>query len=155
VNLWSLWHGARQLLPGGFRALRAQCSSCKPTRLGGAAGAERGQRRGQSGQIAIDIILMQKKKKVNDEGETSKSLYCIYVAIGQKRSTVALGPAPVPPTPPRSSFSPRTPAALSASTSATTACTPHLLRRLLQAGRRVPPDVAPPALPPWARGLPR
>jgi len=37
--------------------------------------------------IAIDTILMQ--KKVNDEGDTSKSLYCIYVAIGQKRSTVA------------------------------------------------------------------
>ena len=37
--------------------------------------------------IAIDTIINQKEiKKSNDE---SKKLYCVYVAIGQKRSTVA------------------------------------------------------------------
>lgn len=37
--------------------------------------------------IAIDTILNQKKH--HDGGDESKKLYCIYVAIGQKRSTVA------------------------------------------------------------------
>jgi len=37
--------------------------------------------------IAIDTILNQ--KKINDTVPDSKKLYCIYVAIGQKRSTVA------------------------------------------------------------------
>jgi F-type H+-transporting ATPase subunit alpha len=37
--------------------------------------------------IAIDTILNQKKN--NDSGDESKKLYCVYVAIGQKRSTVA------------------------------------------------------------------
>ena len=37
--------------------------------------------------IVTDTIIGQ--KKVNDLGDDKKSLYCIYVAIGQKRSTVA------------------------------------------------------------------
>ncbi|MFN7401362.1 MAG: F0F1 ATP synthase subunit alpha, partial [Alphaproteobacteria bacterium] len=37
--------------------------------------------------IAIDTILNQ--KLVNDSGDEKKKLYCVYVAIGQKRSTVA------------------------------------------------------------------
>ncbi len=37
--------------------------------------------------LAIDTILNQ--KEVNKSGDESKKLYCIYVAIGQKRSTVA------------------------------------------------------------------
>ena len=37
--------------------------------------------------IAIDTILNQ--KKINQSGDPSKMLYCIYVAIGQKRSSVA------------------------------------------------------------------
>lgn len=37
--------------------------------------------------VAIDTILNQ--KAVNESGDESKKLYCIYVAIGQKRSTVA------------------------------------------------------------------
>merc|ERR1740139_1983905 len=37
--------------------------------------------------IAIDTILNQ--KYAFDSGDTNKQLYCIYVAIGQKRSTVA------------------------------------------------------------------
>ena len=37
--------------------------------------------------IAIDAIINQ--KSVNDKGDPTKSLYCVYVAVGQKRSTVA------------------------------------------------------------------
>ncbi|MFT9015046.1 MAG: F0F1 ATP synthase subunit alpha [Acetobacter sp.] len=43
----------------------------------------------QTGKTTIltDTILAQ--KAVNDAGDDKKSLYCIYVAVGQKRSTVA------------------------------------------------------------------
>ena len=37
--------------------------------------------------IAIDTIINQKKNF--ETGDTKKQLYCVYVAIGQKRSTVA------------------------------------------------------------------
>lgn len=37
--------------------------------------------------IAIDCIINQ--KRFNDGADEAKKLYCIYVAIGQKRSTVA------------------------------------------------------------------
>ena len=37
--------------------------------------------------IAIDAIINQ--KRFNDGADEKKKLYCIYVAIGQKRSTVA------------------------------------------------------------------
>lgn len=37
--------------------------------------------------IAIDTIINQ--KRFNDGTDEKKKLYCIYVAIGQKRSTVA------------------------------------------------------------------
>ena len=37
--------------------------------------------------VAIDAIINQ--KEVNQSDDESKKLYCIYVAIGQKRSTVA------------------------------------------------------------------
>ena len=37
--------------------------------------------------MAIDTIINQ--KRFNDGQDESKKLYCIYVAIGQKRSTVA------------------------------------------------------------------
>ncbi len=37
--------------------------------------------------LAIDAILNQ--KEINQSGNESEKLYCIYVAIGQKRSTVA------------------------------------------------------------------
>lgn len=37
--------------------------------------------------LAIDTIINQ--KRFNDADEEKKKLYCIYVAIGQKRSTVA------------------------------------------------------------------
>jgi F-type H+-transporting ATPase subunit alpha len=37
--------------------------------------------------LAIDTIINQ--KRFNDAQDEKKKLYCIYVAIGQKRSTVA------------------------------------------------------------------
>merc|ERR1719458_2286776 len=37
--------------------------------------------------IAIDTIINQKTNF--DSGDTKKQLFCVYVAIGQKRSTVA------------------------------------------------------------------
>lgn len=37
--------------------------------------------------VAIDTIINQ--KRFNDGTDEKKKLYCIYVAIGQKRSTVA------------------------------------------------------------------
>lgn len=37
--------------------------------------------------MAIDTIINQ--KRFNDADDEKKKLYCIYVAIGQKRSTVA------------------------------------------------------------------
>ena len=36
--------------------------------------------------VAVDIIINQ--KKINESGDEKQKLYCIYVAIGQKRSTV-------------------------------------------------------------------
>merc|ERR1740139_1155253 len=46
-----------------------------------------GDRQTGKAAIAIDTILNQ--KYAFDSGDTNKQLYCIYVAIGQKRSTVA------------------------------------------------------------------
>jgi hypothetical protein len=37
--------------------------------------------------VAIDTIINQ--KRFNEGNDEKKKLYCIYVAIGQKRSTVA------------------------------------------------------------------
>lgn len=37
--------------------------------------------------MAIDTIINQ--KRFNDADDEKKKLYCIYVAVGQKRSTVA------------------------------------------------------------------
>ena len=43
----------------------------------------------QTGKTAIAIDTILNQKSVNDTDDESKKLYCIYVAIGQKRSTVA------------------------------------------------------------------
>jgi F-type H+-transporting ATPase subunit alpha len=43
----------------------------------------------QTGKTAIAIDTIINQKAVNETGDESKKLYCIYVAIGQKRSTVA------------------------------------------------------------------
>merc|ERR1719150_2623498 len=46
-----------------------------------------GDRQTRKTAVAIDAIINQ--KRFNDAGDEKKKLYCIYVAIGQKRSTVA------------------------------------------------------------------
>jgi len=43
----------------------------------------------QTGKTAVAIDTIINQKGVNDKGDKSKSLYCIYVAVGQKRSTIA------------------------------------------------------------------
>ncbi|WP_062226937.1 F0F1 ATP synthase subunit alpha [Aureimonas frigidaquae] len=43
----------------------------------------------QTGKTAILLDTFLNQKPAHDEGRTSDQLYCIYVAIGQKRSTVA------------------------------------------------------------------
>lgn len=43
----------------------------------------------QTGKTALAIDTIINQKRFNDAGEEKKKLYCIYVAIGQKRSTVA------------------------------------------------------------------
>ncbi|QHQ36215.1 F0F1 ATP synthase subunit alpha [Algicella marina] len=46
-----------------------------------------GDRQTGKSAVALDTVLNQ--KSVNDTDDESKKLYCVYVAIGQKRSTVA------------------------------------------------------------------
>ena len=43
----------------------------------------------QTGKTAIALDTILNQKSVNETGDESKKLYCVYVAIGQKRSTVA------------------------------------------------------------------
>ena len=43
----------------------------------------------QTGKTAIAIDTIINQKRINAGGDESKKLHCIYVAIGQKRSTVA------------------------------------------------------------------
>ena len=46
-----------------------------------------GDRQTGKSAVAIDAIINQ--KSINESGDEKRKLYCIYVAIGQKRSTVA------------------------------------------------------------------
>jgi len=43
----------------------------------------------QTGKTAVAIDAIINQKSINESGDETKKLYCIYVAIGQKRSTVA------------------------------------------------------------------
>ncbi len=43
----------------------------------------------QTGKTAVAVDAILNQKSVNASGEESKKLYCVYVVIGQKRSTVA------------------------------------------------------------------
>ena len=43
----------------------------------------------QTGKTAITLDTILNQKDINASGDESKKLYCIYVAIGQKRSSVA------------------------------------------------------------------
>ncbi|KAK9382104.1 P-loop containing nucleoside triphosphate hydrolase protein [Kockiozyma suomiensis] len=43
----------------------------------------------QTGKTAVALDTILNQKKWNDGADESKKLYCVYVAVGQKRSTVA------------------------------------------------------------------
>ena len=43
----------------------------------------------QTGKTAVIIDTIINQRAVNETGDESEKLYCIYVAVGQKRSTVA------------------------------------------------------------------
>ncbi len=43
----------------------------------------------QTGKTAIILDTFLNQKPIHDNGPDSEKLYCVYVAIGQKRSTVA------------------------------------------------------------------
>ena len=43
----------------------------------------------QTGKTAVAIDTIINQKKINESDDEKRKLYCIYVAIGQKRSTVA------------------------------------------------------------------
>jgi F-type H+-transporting ATPase subunit alpha len=43
----------------------------------------------QTGKTALAIDAVLNQKQVNSSGDEKRKLYCIYVAVGQKRSTVA------------------------------------------------------------------
>ena len=94
----------------------------------------------QTGKTAIVLDTFLNQKPLNAGTDENVKLYCIYVAVGQKRSTVAQfvkaledagcaavlrsSSRPPPPTRPPCSTWHRSPAARWASISATTACTP-------------------------------
>ena len=42
----------------------------------------------QTGKTAVAIDAIINQKKINETGDEKQKLYCIYVAVGQKRSTV-------------------------------------------------------------------
>ena len=43
----------------------------------------------QTGKTAVAVDAILNQKEINATGDESKKLYCIYVVVGQKRSTVA------------------------------------------------------------------
>ncbi len=102
--------------------------------------------------IATDTIINQKRNW--ESGDPKKQVRCIYVAVGQKGSTIAsvkqslkrpvlwsTRPSWLPqrlPIPPASSTSHRTPVPPSASTSCTGQARAHRLRRSVQARRGLP-----------------
>jgi F-type H+-transporting ATPase subunit alpha len=43
----------------------------------------------QTGKTAVAVDAMINQKRFNDAGDESAKLYCIYTAVGQKRSTIA------------------------------------------------------------------
>merc|ERR1719359_1801959 len=88
---------SRGMIPGAFSSTRRRVLEVMSTGIkfiDALIPVGRGQREliigdRQTGKtsIAIDTIINQ--KSINESGDKSKMLYCIYVAVGQKRSTVA------------------------------------------------------------------
>lgn len=43
----------------------------------------------QTGKTAVALDAILNQKSINESGDESEKLYCVYIAVGQKRSTVA------------------------------------------------------------------
>src|SRR6185437_1993630 len=43
----------------------------------------------QTGKTAVALDTILNQKSINASGDETRKLYCVYVAVGQKRSTVA------------------------------------------------------------------
>src|SRR5690606_9652070 len=43
----------------------------------------------QTGKTAVALDAILNQKSINASGDEGQKLYCVYVAVGQKRSTVA------------------------------------------------------------------
>jgi F0F1-type ATP synthase alpha subunit len=43
----------------------------------------------QTGKTAVALDTILNQKRFNEAADEKKKLYCVYVAVGQKRSTVA------------------------------------------------------------------
>src|SRR5207248_3275381 len=71
--------------PGGVRGMALNLESDNVGVV--IFGAHRDIKEAGKTAVAIDAIINQ--KSINAGGDESKKLYCIYVAVGQKRSTVA------------------------------------------------------------------
>ena len=123
----------------------------------------------QTGKTAVIIDTIINQKRDQRAGDESKKLYCIYVAIGQKRSTVAqlvktleengaleysiVVAATASDPAPMQFLAPYTGCAMGEYLPRQRHARGHLLRRPVEAGRRLPPDVAAAAPPAGPRGL--
>ena len=68
-------------------------SVSEPMQTGSLVPIGRGQREliigdRQTGKTAVAVDAIINQKKINESGDEKQKLYCVYVAIGQKRSTV-------------------------------------------------------------------
>merc|ERR1712224_1162192 len=43
----------------------------------------------QTGKTAVALDTILNQRRFNEEGDETKKLYCIYVAVGQKQSTIS------------------------------------------------------------------
>ena len=123
----------------------------------------------QTGKTAVALDTFINQKEINKSGKESEKLYCIYVAIGQKRSTVAqivraleengameysivvaaTASEPAPLQYPRALHRRRDGRIFPRQRHARR----YRLRRPFEAGRRLPPDVAAAAPPAGPRSL--
>ena len=123
----------------------------------------------QTGKTAVVIDTIINQKGINAGTDESKKLYCIYVAIGQKHSTVAqlvrtleengameytiVVAATASDPAPMQFLAPYTGCTMGEYLPRQRPPRADLLRRSLQAGRRVSPDVAAAAPPAGPRGV--
>ena len=125
----------------------------------------------QTGKTAIILDTFLNQKSINAGGDEKAKLYCVYVAVGQKRSTVAQFVKVLEEQRRARILDRRRRHRLRSGADAVPGAVHRLhhgrilprqrharrdrLRRPLQAGRRLPPDVAAAAPPAGPRGLSR